>query len=169
MAGLRSRWTLVKYGWLKEITHPDRAWTKTSFSPLDEHKGKFLLQATLGHPINLHRDWRKVFDNIEITGAGTYEKRDVYTVELGRGELPPIVAQVDAKSGDILQTKMARLQGVMGAIPTTTTFGNYQEVFGMRIPLRAASSDEHGGTMTIELDKPTRYKGDPASVFPKAP
>lgn len=127
------------------------------------------MQAQLGHPMTLHRDWSKVFDTVRVTGTDKLDGREVYTVELTKGELSPIIAMVDRQSGHLLQTKSNQLHPFFGRIPTTVTFGDVRDVFGMRMPLRIDSADDHHGRVTIEFDAPVEYTGDPAAVFPTAP
>lgn len=157
------------YGWTTEVILPDRAWSTASFSPMNEEKGKYLVQAQLSHPLTVYRDWNKVFDSVRVTGTDKLDGREVYTVELIKDELPPMIAMVDRQSGDLLQLTSKQLHSFFGVIPTTTRFGDVRDVFGMRMPLRAASSDDHSGRVTVEFDAPIEYKGDPAAVFPTAP
>ena len=56
-------------------------------------------------------------------------------------------------SGDLLQTQQAMWVPEAGAIPTTTTYSDYREVGGMRVPHRYIESTEMGGRMIFQAER----------------
>ena len=60
---------------------------------------------------------------------------------------------VDAETGDVLQTQQAMWIPEAGAIPTTTTYADYREVGGIRVPHRCMESTEIGGRMIYQVER----------------
>ena len=53
----------------------------------------------------------------------------------------------------MLQTQQAMWIPEAGAIPTTTTYSDYREVGGMRVPHRYIESTEIGGRMMFQGER----------------
>ena len=124
-----------------------------SGAPSTELTGKQLAQARLGHPAVLFGDWRKYYDTVRVVRAGELGGRKVYGVQLESAGLPPMRVSLDAETGDVLQTQQAMWIPEAGAIPTTTTYSDYREVGGMRVPHRYIESTEIGGRMIFQVER----------------
>ena len=60
---------------------------------------------------------------------------------------------LDAETGDVLQTQQAMRVPEAGAIPTMTTYSDYREVGGMRVPHRYIESTEMGGCTIHQVER----------------
>jgi CubicO group peptidase (beta-lactamase class C family) len=118
-----------------------------------ELTGRQLAQMRLGHPSVLFGDWRKYFDTVRVVRAGELGGRKIYVVRLDSGGLPPVLVSLDAETGDVLQTQQAMWVPEAGAMPTTTTYSDYREVGGMRVPHRYIESTEMGGRMIFQAER----------------
>ena len=85
--------------------------------------------------------------------AGELGGRKIYVVRLESAGLPPALVSLDAETGDLLQTQQAMWVPEAGAIPTTTTYSDYREVGGMRVPHRYIESTEMGGRMIFQAER----------------
>ena len=124
-----------------------------SGAPSMELTGKQLAQMRLGHPSVLFGDWRKYYDTIRVVRAGELDGRKVYGVQLESAGLPPMRVSLDVDTGDVLQTQQAMWVAEAGAIPTTTTYSDYREVGGMRVPHRYMESTEIGGRTIFQVER----------------
>jgi hypothetical protein len=118
-----------------------------------ELTGKQLAQARLGHPSVLFGDWRKYYDTVRVMRAGEVGGRKIYGVQLESAGLPPMRVTLDAETGDVLQTQQAMWIPEAGAITTTTTYSDYREVGGMRVPHRHVESTDIGGRMIFQVER----------------
>ena len=122
-------------------------------APSMELTGKQLAQIRLGHPSVIFGDWRKYYDTVRVVRAGELGGRKFYGVQLESAGLPPMRVSLDAETGDVLQTQQAMWIPEAGAIPTTTTYSDYREVGGMRVPHRYIESTEIGGRMILQVER----------------
>ena len=63
---------------------------------------------------------------------------------------------LDAETGDVLQTQQTMWSvegGVAVAMPVTTTYSDYREVGGMRVPHRYIESTEMGGLSIYQVER----------------
>jgi hypothetical protein len=60
---------------------------------------------------------------------------------------------LEAEAGDVLQTQLAMWVPEAGAIPVTTTYSDYREVSGIRVPHRYLESTEIGGRMIFQVER----------------
>ena len=139
-----------KYGYSHTVLNGDRAWVESSFGPFKELRGQLLEQAKRGHPYVMDSDWRDYFDSIKVVRADTLDDKEVYVVELKYGDLPAITVFVDAVTGDVLLFEVTSMQEGGIGIPVTTRFEDFQEVHGIRVPLRSITSNEESGRTIFE-------------------
>ena len=135
------------------VLNKGRASAAVSGAPSRELTGKQLAQTRLGHPSVLFGDWRKFYDTVRVVRAGELGGRTIYVVRLESAGLPPALVSLDAETGDVLQTQQAMWVPEAGAIPTTTTYSDYREVGGMRVPHRYIESTEMGGRMIFQAER----------------
>jgi len=101
----------------------------------------------------LHADWRKYYDTIRVVRAGELGGRKVYGIQLESAGLSPLRVTVDAETGDVLQTQQAMWIPEAGAISTTTTYSDYREVGGMRVPHHYIVSTEVAGRTLFQVER----------------
>lgn len=154
-----------KFGQVHDLVLHDRAWTRASFAPEQEHRGKYLDQAQAGLPAILLGDWRTLFDEANVTGRSEREGRPILQVELNNGKAPPIRLTLDEKTGDVLTVEQATLHPGAGAIPTTTKLSEYRNVRGVRLPHHIEQRDEASGRTVIDLQSLEVLSDDPDTVF----
>ena len=122
---------------IRTVLNKGRASASVSGASARELTGKQLAQTRLSHPSVIFGDWRKYYDAIRVIRVGEFSGRKVYGIQLESAGLPPTLVAVDAETGDVLQTRAGdRGSGEAGAIPTTTTYSDYRDVNGMRVPHR---------------------------------
>jgi len=139
-----------KYGYSHTVLNGDRAWVESSFGPFKELRGQLLEQAKRGHPYVMAGDWRDYFDSINVVRADTLDDKEVYVVELKSGDLPAMTVFVDAVTGDVLLSEIISLQEGGIGIPITIRSEDFQEVYGIRVPLRSIASNEQTGRTIVE-------------------
>jgi CubicO group peptidase (beta-lactamase class C family) len=139
-----------KYGYSHTVVNGDHAWVESSFGPFRELRGQLLEQAKRGHPYVLTGDWRDFFDSIKVVRADTLDDKEVYVVELKAGDLPAMTVFVDALTGDVLLSEVTSMQEGGIGILVTTRFEDFQELHGIRIPLRSIASNEESGRTIFE-------------------
>jgi hypothetical protein len=64
-----------------------------------------------------------------------------------------VLLSLDAMTGDLLQTQQAMWVPEAGAIPVTTTYSDYREVGGMRVPHRYTESSESAGRTIYQVER----------------
>ncbi|MBA7467498.1 D-aminopeptidase [subsurface metagenome] len=139
-----------KYGYSRTVLNGDRAWVESSFGPFKELRGQLLAQAKQAHPYVMTGDWRDYFDSIKVLRADTLDDKEVYVVEMKSGDLPAMTVFVDDVTGDVLLSKIISLQEGGIGIPVTTRSEDFREVYGIRVPSRAISSNELTGRTIVE-------------------
>lgn len=138
---------------LRTVLNKGRA-SQTRIGALSkELTGKQLAQTRLGHPSVLFGDWRNYYDTVRVMRAGELGGRKVYGVQLESAGLPPMRVTVDAETGDVLQAQQAMWIPEAGAIPITTTYSDYREVGGLRVPHRYVESTEMGGRTIYQVER----------------
>ena len=115
--------------------------------------GQELAQMRLGHPSVLFGDWRKYFDAVRVVRAGVLGGRKVYGIQLESAGLPPALVAVDAETGDVLQDQRTMSFAEAGAMRVTTTYSDYRDIGGMRVPHRYVESNDLIGRTIYEVER----------------
>ncbi len=129
-----------------------RAWSKSSFEPFRELEGKFLDEQRIAHPAALFGDWRKHFDSAQVIRTTLAAGRRQCVVQLRKGELEPLLLFVDAETGDVVKTEGHALARGIGSLSRTTTFEDWREVAGVRLPFRMITEDEATGRIVVQME-----------------
>jgi hypothetical protein len=140
---------------IRTVLNKGRASAARNGALATELTGKPLAQTRLGHPAVLFGDWRKYYDAIRVVRAGEFGGRKVYGVQLESAGLPPLRVTVDAETGDVLETRQTMWSAEAGmavALPFTTTYSDYREVGGMRVPHRYVTSNEMAGRTIFQVE-----------------
>ena len=138
---------------IRTVLNQGRVWQAVSGALSRELTGKPLAQLRLGHRSVLSGDWRKYDDAVRVVRAGEFGGRKVYGIQLESAGLPPVRVAVDAETGDVLQTQQTLWSGELGAMPTTTTYSDYREVGGMRVPHRYVESTDFMGRAIYQVER----------------
>jgi len=139
-----------KYGYSRESLNGDQAWVESSFGPFDELHSDLLEQVKRGHPYTMTGDWRDYYDSIQVLRSDILAGRKVYVLDFKWGNLPIVTMFVDSETGDVLKsTVVIMTEGDIG-IPVTTLYEDFREVFGIRVPFRSISSNEHSGRIIFQ-------------------
>lgn len=129
------------------------AWIVSSYGPPDQQHGQMLEQMKQGHPLAYSADWWQFFDEIAVVRATTLDDAAVYEVTMRRADLPRVTAYVDAASGDVVRTEELTVIGGGLMIPVTTTFEDFRDVAGLRIPFKTTSWTEQNGSAVVLIDQ----------------
>jgi hypothetical protein len=150
---------------IRTVLNKGRASAAVSGAPSRELTGKQLAQARLGHPSVLFGDWRQYYDTVRVVRAGVLGGRKFYGVQLESAGLPPMRVSVDAETGDVLQTQQAMWVPEAGAMPVTTTYSDYRDVGGRRVPHRYVESNDQIGRTIYEVERVQVGVKLPAEIF----
>jgi len=71
---------------------------------------------------------------------------------LKAGDLPTMTVFVDTVTGDVLLSQIISIQEGGIGIPITARSEDFREVYGVRVPSRQISSNEHSGRTIVEDD-----------------
>ena len=138
---------------IRTVLNKGRASAAVSGAASRELTGKKLAQTRLGHPSVLFGDWRKYYDAVRVVRAGVLGGRKVYGVQLESAGLPPTLVAVDAETGDVLQTQQTMSFAEAGAMTVTTTYSDYREIGGMRVPHRYMESNDMIGRAIFQVER----------------
>ena len=138
---------------IQTVLNKGRAAAAVSGAASRDLTGKMLAQTRLGHPAVLFGDWRKYYDAVRVMRAGVLGGRKVYGVQLESAGLPPTLVAVDAETGDVLQDRRTMSFAEAGAMPVTTTYSDYRDVGGMRVPHRYVESNDLIGRTIYEVER----------------
>ena len=122
-------------------------------APSMELTGKQLAQTRLGHPSVLFGDWRKYYDAVSVVRTGVLGGRKVYGIQLESAGLPPALVAVDAETGDVLHDRRTMSFAEAGAMTVTTTYSDYRDIGGMRVPHRYVESNDMIGRAIYEVER----------------
>jgi hypothetical protein len=98
-------------------------------------------------------DWRRYYDAVRILRTGELGGRTVHNIQLESAGLPPVRVAVDAETGDVLQAQQSIWTGEGGTLLTTTTYSDYREVGGMRVPHRFVVSNDATGRTIYQVER----------------
>jgi CubicO group peptidase (beta-lactamase class C family) len=141
---------LGRFGQTQVVLNNGRGWRAATGDSIRELSQKQLKQVRLADVI--FGDWRKSYD-VRVIRAGQFEGRKVYGVQLESAGLPPAFVAVDAETGDALQVLRRVIVGSAGAMETTTTYSDYRDVGGMRVPHRYVETAEQTGRIIYDVER----------------
>jgi len=143
---------LGKYGEVKTFASPDRAATSSSHSPFEEYSGKYLDQVRKGHFGIAFLNWRDLYDTVEVLGVGSLEEKKVYLIKLGGGQAYPTTLYLDPETGDVLKQDSKIYHPTIGTMETTTFYGDYREINGLRVPFEIRSKNLQVGELVYRFE-----------------
>ncbi|MCF2949759.1 serine hydrolase [Paraglaciecola aquimarina] len=140
-----------KYGNVQTAITPSAAATQSSFSPFQQHNGKYLSQIQKSYPM-LDLDWSSFYQSIEVLKRSELNNKPVYLVLLKNAEVPSVTAYIDTKNGDVLKIETKALVPTLGSLPYSLDFADYREVAGMRLPFKVTKKDNQAGKVIFKFD-----------------
>jgi hypothetical protein len=158
---------LGRFGQTQVVLNNGRGWRAATGDSIQELPQKELKQVRLAEVV--FGDWRKSYDALRVIRAGQFEGRKVYGVQLESAGLPPTFVAVDAETGDVLQVLRRMVVGGAGALETTTTYSDYRDVGGMRVPHRYVETTEQIGRTIFEVERVEVGVKLPADTFTLKP
>ena len=138
---------------IQTVLNKGRAAAAVSGAATRDLTGKMLAQTRLGHPAVLFGDWRKYYDAVRVVRAGVLGGRKVYGIQLESAGLPPALVAVDAETGDVLHDRRTMSFAEAGAMRVTTTYSDYRDIGGMRVPHRYVESNDLIGRTIYEVER----------------
>ena len=112
------------------------AWTATSTGGFRSLEGDALNQARLQHPAVVFQDLRDHFLFVEVTGRTTFNGEPAYIVKASPRNAPVLTLTLSAQTGATLKVEGFTFDLENGSVPVVTTFEDYRDVFGVRMPFR---------------------------------
>ncbi|MEM7383422.1 MAG: serine hydrolase domain-containing protein [Verrucomicrobiota bacterium] len=142
-----------RFGNQKTSLDGDKGTSESSFSPTSELEGPTFHMARLADPAVLFGDWRRFFDPITVLRKDTVQGRDAWVLKLEKEEMEPVIATIDASTGDLLHTAFQfPVPGIEGmSLPTEVTYSDHRTVRGIRLPWKQTRKDEATGTMESRI------------------
>ena len=141
-----------KFGRVSTVARGDKAWINYGLRGLTELNGDELTQALLEHPGAVEGDWNDFFDSVEVIRNDTVNDRPVHVVRLKKGNLPSRTYWVDAEYGDVLLVKQITIDGSV-RIPTSVAYADFEELDGLRVPMRIEVKNPASGRKVLTIDK----------------
>jgi CubicO group peptidase (beta-lactamase class C family) len=83
---------------------------------------------------------------------GALSSDEIYVVRLESAGLPPVIVSVDAETGDVLHEQRTVAIPGGGGLPMTTTYSDYRDVRGIRVPYRYVESNEQTGRTIYQVE-----------------
>lgn len=112
------------------------AWTATTTGGFSSLEGDALAQARLQHPAVVFQDLRDHFLFVEVVGRTTFNGEPAFTVKASPRDAPVLTLTLSAQTGATLQVEGFTFDLENGSVPVVTTFEDYRDVFGVRMPFR---------------------------------
>jgi len=154
------------FGRISEGVHDKKAWAYTALRGLRVLEGDELTQAILEHPGAVEGDWGDYFDSAEVIGSDTVNGRPAHIVRLKKGDLPSRTYRIDAEHGDVVRVNQISIEA-WGPVSITATYSDFQEVDGIRRPMRVEILIQSSGTtvFTFEQYEPGLELGDEVFIL----
>ncbi|WP_179952103.1 serine hydrolase domain-containing protein [Marinicella rhabdoformis] len=144
------------FGDINVVINDDKGSTY-GINPYTEFKGKYLKQAQRENPA-VWFDLAGNYEEIKVVGTseltvGDGESRKVYQLSLKVEDLPTTVAYIDSETGDVLKAKTKVMMPSMGSVSVETTYEDYREKKGLRLPYKVNINNPMMGETVITLDQ----------------
>ncbi len=141
------------FGHIEEAYGDGVGTKRASMSAFISLAGVSLKQARQENPLMTFSDWSGYGDSYHITGREKLGDRQVLKLKLLADELPTMALYVDAETGDLLKLEGQKTAPGLGvSIPYSSTFEDFREVHGLRIPHRMVGSDDANGNVILTIE-----------------
>jgi len=142
------------FGLERTIVDGETGWVESPGAPKTELHGVRLREAIRSHPAALFGPWGDHFASVTVLRTERIENRDEYVVELGGGGDAARIVYVDGETGDVLRVESTVLDATSSiSVPVRTSYEDYRDVGGVRIPFRIIDSTEITGDSVTQLDE----------------
>jgi CubicO group peptidase (beta-lactamase class C family) len=158
---------LGRFGRIRLSLDGSRGWRDTTYDmePFAELSGSMLAQTRLEHPSVIWGDWRRGGDTARVLRRSEVDDRTLYIVQLESEGLPPMRVGIDAETGDVATLERTIVLPDIGGVPVRTTFHDYRDVDGLRIPFRQVESNAASGRTVYEVEQVELNLNVPADAF----
>ncbi len=161
--GYRSDINLGRHGWRHEVVHEDLAWVESNNHGPRGLRGGLHAQAIAIQTLVNGGDWWPLFDTVRLIGTEKVDGRAVHLLVLHADDVPRVVAEVDAKTGDVMAFETSVFDpDAECQVRVEVQLHDYREVNGIRIPFRKVESRPSGSTVfevqSIETDVETNHR-----------
>ncbi len=112
------------------------AWTASTTAGFHALDGDALAQARLQHPAVVFQDLRDHFLFVDVVAQTTFKGQSAYTVRAAPRGAPVLTLTLSAQTGATLMVEGFTFDLKNGSVPVVTTFEDYRDVFGVRMPFR---------------------------------
>ena len=129
---------IVGLGTIRQGFDGTVGWAKDPFTGLRDMKGGELAATQRGALLN-PAGWRKAYKSMKVTGRSKVGERDAYVVEGAHAGVTPDKLYFDAQTGLLLRMD-AVIDSPQGRIISETTFDDYREVDGVKVPYTSRAS-----------------------------
>jgi len=154
---------LGRFGHIHTASDEHIGMVESSFDDYHLLEGEQLENAAAGHPAQIFGDWRTAFDSVEVLRFADIEGVRTVALRLRRGTLPPMTAYVDPTTGDLLQIDSIEPNDAIGGIAVVSTFADYRDVGGARLPWKMTTRNEYSGRVEMIVEHyETGVEVDPA-------
>ena len=163
---LRTDVRLGRFGTISTALDGDYAAVAAPATPVELLHGERLTQARQGHPALLHGNWKDGFAEVRVVKADHFAGRDTWLIRLKNPEADAVRIQVDAATGDVLnvQTTISIAGGAV-KVPIETTYEDFRDVRGLRMPHRTINVEMGNGRVVTQLERVESEVQLPAGIF----
>jgi hypothetical protein len=145
------------FGTSKQGFNGTVAWSSDPVSGMRELSGVELAQFKRGATFAAEARWRELWKSAELTGTQKVGDREAYVVKLTPAEGNPTTNYYDAATFLLLRSDTTQ-EGPMGTFPTTTSFSDYREVSGVKLPF---GMEQQAATVTLRFNFTEATYGTP--------
>ncbi|UTW59882.1 beta-lactamase family protein [Kordiimonas sp. SCSIO 12603] len=138
------------YGQIRTVVNPEKAFMD-NLGDKQNLTGIYETQVRRDHPL-AGLDWATYYDQVLVVGQREHKGRKVLALRLKKEGLPDVRIMLDAETGDVLRARGRVLNQVTGPIPFETTFSDYRDVNGLRIPFKVNQFTPMAGNILIEYE-----------------
>ncbi len=139
------------FGYTKSFLAGDEAWIDSNLETPEEIDGVKLELAKLDHPFVAFGDWRGAFKDVTLLKKDQIDGQDVYIVECTPHKGAAIRKYLSAETGLVVRQDAYIPNEMLGSVPTTTTYGDFREVLGVKMPFLATVENKHTGKAIIRF------------------
>ena len=138
------------YGQIHTVVNPENAFMD-NLGDKQNLTGIYETQIRRDHPL-AGLDWATYYDQVLVVGQREHKGRKVLAMRLKKEGLPDMRVMLDAETGDVLRARGRVVNQLTGPIPFETTFSDYRDVNGLRIPFKVNQFTPMAGNILIEYE-----------------
>lgn len=156
---------LGRSGFVRTVVAGDRAWTVSSFDPLEEIKGKYLHAALKQSLLGIAADWREMSDEISLEGVKPIDGRPHYVIHTALNDVFTSKSFVDVETGLATREELMVTVPLIGMMPMQIEYGDYRSVEGVMLPFKVTVHNDMQGDVVTQYDTMEANIDLPADTF----